>query len=568
MSSKPYRHFIALLLVLFCSRFEAQAEDLFAKTDSTLQQYLIRCKAQIKDPDFLQTNDTLTRMAQEKNDKRMQVIAVALKLDYYYYQNNPDSILVMVERVKKISRRNNELKYFYFAWGSRLIIYYIKQHQTNTAIYEARKMLQSAEADNFIPGIVQCYRTLGTIYMTQSNPKLAYENFRKQIALIEENEIEDINLPTQYASLAQCALEMHRPDEALKALEKGSKCTRSSYQIFTVQKAYILYYLETKEYEKARKTLVELEQLFEKDKSLTLYKSGLFYIQIEYYRNTGQYRKALDVIEEIKNDSSSINKYLDYTLSQKQGDIYWEKNQKARAAQYYRDYILSTDSIRSQEIQNSTNEFYTIMEVEQLHKEKNELLLHMQEEKLQKINIALVSLVIILVAGTMLLFHISKLNKKLKRSEAKVIQQNKELVENGTIGNVINVQIRFAQPPRDLDYNRDNLPWRVQADIAGGGYFYDLAPHQIDLLQDMFGCILEASGYKSNRGGLYPAEDTLSACFQFDNGLVGSGSWCFVAHDSAREDRIEIIGDKGMICFSVFTYDHNGLHKDKERVES
>lgn len=120
----------------------------------------------------------------------------------------------------------------------------------------------------------------------------------------------------------------------------------------------------------------------------------------------------------------------------------------------------------------------------------------------------------------------------------------KELVDKGTIGNVINVQIRFAQPPRDLDYNRENLPWRVQADIAGGGYFYDLAPHQIDLLQEMFGCILEASGYKSNRGGLYPAEDTLSACFQFDNGLVGSGSWCFVAHDSAREDRIEIIGDK------------------------
>lgn len=143
----------------------------------------------------------------------------------------------------------------------------------------------------------------------------------------------------------------------------------------------------------------------------------------------------------------------------------------------------------------------------------------------------------------------------------------KELVEQGTIGNVINVQIRFAQPPRDLDYNKENLPWRVQADIAGGGYFYDLAPHQIDLLQEMFGCILEASGYKSNRGGLYPAEDTLSACFKFDNGLVGSGSWCFVAHDSAREDRIEIIGDKGMICFSVFTYDPIALHTERGREE-
>lgn len=143
----------------------------------------------------------------------------------------------------------------------------------------------------------------------------------------------------------------------------------------------------------------------------------------------------------------------------------------------------------------------------------------------------------------------------------------KELALNGTIGNVINIQIRFAQPPRELDYNSANLSWRVQADIAGGGYFYDLAPHQLDLLQDMFGYILEANGYKSNRGGLYEVEDTLSACFQFDNGLVGSGSWCFVAHESAAEDRIEIIGDKGMICFSVFTYEPIALHTEKGREE-
>ena len=143
----------------------------------------------------------------------------------------------------------------------------------------------------------------------------------------------------------------------------------------------------------------------------------------------------------------------------------------------------------------------------------------------------------------------------------------KELASNGTIGHIINIQIRFAQPPRKPDYDRENLPWRVQPEIAGGGYFYDLAPHQIDLLQDMFGYILEAKGYKSNRGGLYEAEDTLSACFLFDNGLVGSGSWCFVAHDSAKEDRIEIIGDKGMICFSVFTYAPITLHTERGREE-
>ena len=119
----------------------------------------------------------------------------------------------------------------------------------------------------------------------------------------------------------------------------------------------------------------------------------------------------------------------------------------------------------------------------------------------------------------------------------------KELLKNGTIGNVISVQIRFACPPRDLDYNSTSLPWRVQRDIAGGGYFYDLAPHQIDLLQELFGPIVHASGFSTNRGGLYETEDSVSAAFQFADGLTGSGSWCFVSHDSARTDRIELIGD-------------------------
>ena len=135
-------------------------------------------------------------------------------------------------------------------------------------------------------------------------------------------------------------------------------------------------------------------------------------------------------------------------------------------------------------------------------------------------------------------------------------QKVKEIIGNGTIGKVINVQIRFSVPPRDLDYkNEKELPWRLQPDIAGGGYFYDLAPHQIDLLQNIFGVITRAHGYPANRAHLYKAEDTVSACFFFENGVTGSGSWCFVGHESAKEDRIEVIGDKGSLSFSVFTYE-------------
>ena len=131
----------------------------------------------------------------------------------------------------------------------------------------------------------------------------------------------------------------------------------------------------------------------------------------------------------------------------------------------------------------------------------------------------------------------------------------KEIINSGTIGEIINVQVRFSVPPRDLDYKSGKeMAWRGQPDIAGGGYFYDLAPHQIDLLQDFFGVITRAHGYPANRANLYEAEDTVSACFFFESGITGSGSWCFVGHESAKEDCIEIIGDKGSLSFSVFTY--------------
>ena len=135
-------------------------------------------------------------------------------------------------------------------------------------------------------------------------------------------------------------------------------------------------------------------------------------------------------------------------------------------------------------------------------------------------------------------------------------QRVKDIIQHKVIGNVINVQVRFACPPRDLDYTHaDQLPWRLKPEISGGGYFYDLAPHQLDLLQEYFGVIVDAKGICANRGGLYSPEDTLSACFKFENGLPGSGSWCFVGHEAAKEDCIEVIGDKGIVCFSVFGYD-------------
>ncbi len=143
-----------------------------------------------------------------------------------------------------------------------------------------------------------------------------------------------------------------------------------------------------------------------------------------------------------------------------------------------------------------------------------------------------------------------------------------QLLDEGRIGHVLNVQVRYACPPRQVDYNDpENRPWRLLPDIAGGGYFYDLAPHQLDLLQHFFGVITHAEGFSANLAGLYDVEDTVSAAFRFENGVVGSGSWCFAGHEAGRDDRIELIGDAGILTFSVFDYDPIHLYTSDGKTE-
>lgn len=134
----------------------------------------------------------------------------------------------------------------------------------------------------------------------------------------------------------------------------------------------------------------------------------------------------------------------------------------------------------------------------------------------------------------------------------------KQLVETGAIGAVRSVHIALYQSPPVID--PAHPPWRVVPSIAGGGLFFDLASHQFDLLDFLFGPIKEASGAVACHDKRYAAEDTVSATFRFASGLTGSGSWCFCA--SERTDRIELIGERGRIECSTFSFEPIVLHSD------
>lgn len=140
----------------------------------------------------------------------------------------------------------------------------------------------------------------------------------------------------------------------------------------------------------------------------------------------------------------------------------------------------------------------------------------------------------------------------------------KELINEKAIGTILSVNIRLTRPANDSEKNN---AWRVNPSVAGGGIFYDLASHQLDLMDFLLGPITEAKGFTSNNNTWYDAEDTVGACFKFECGAIGTGMWSFVTHNQGAHDSMEIIGTEGSLKFSCFLLDPIHLIKDSGSTE-
>ena len=128
----------------------------------------------------------------------------------------------------------------------------------------------------------------------------------------------------------------------------------------------------------------------------------------------------------------------------------------------------------------------------------------------------------------------------------------KELIEAGEIGRPLMVNINLFTQARERNQSREGMNWRVFPEAAGAGHFFDLASHQFDYLDFVFGKVTEAEGRAANFSGLYPAEDTVSGTWVHESGVLGTGSWSFIVDQGSEEDEIVIVGEKGEISLSCF----------------
>ncbi len=150
----------------------------------------------------------------------------------------------------------------------------------------------------------------------------------------------------------------------------------------------------------------------------------------------------------------------------------------------------------------------------------------------------------------------------------------KQWLDDGRIGTPLFVQLQLIMRAEDHPVapitpemaGRGEIPWRFRPEIGGGGNFADMGTHMLDLMDLYLAPFAEVEGRAHNKGGLYSAEDTVSASFVLENGVQGAGQWCCVA--GTNLDRTEIFGTEGSIRYATFNDSpleletRDGIHRE------
>jgi predicted dehydrogenase len=127
----------------------------------------------------------------------------------------------------------------------------------------------------------------------------------------------------------------------------------------------------------------------------------------------------------------------------------------------------------------------------------------------------------------------------------------KSLLDEGALGQVTNIAYHFTEPRHAMPAGA--LPWRLDAENAGGGFFLDIGSHTLDLLDFFFGALENVSGHASNFASPYEVEDTLAMSFRTPTGIPGTASWNFAGMvKDEKEDYFQFTGTQGRLTFSTF----------------
>lgn len=122
----------------------------------------------------------------------------------------------------------------------------------------------------------------------------------------------------------------------------------------------------------------------------------------------------------------------------------------------------------------------------------------------------------------------------------------KEILQSGEIGKICEADFRLN---RKYNYDEIHNTWLYNTELSGGGKFYDIAPHSIDIMVYLLGNFTEINGIASNNNKEYDVEDIVVMSFKTNSGILGTAN--FNSLSLTKKDKMVIYGTKGKIEFSI-----------------
>jgi len=137
----------------------------------------------------------------------------------------------------------------------------------------------------------------------------------------------------------------------------------------------------------------------------------------------------------------------------------------------------------------------------------------------------------------------------------------KNIIDNGEIGNVMGIDFQLFRKYSKKD---TVAKWLYDPVLSGGGKFYDIAPHAIDIIIFLFGDIVEVQGYATNNNTNYLVEDFVVMSFKTKNNVLGTANFNLLANE--KKDRMVVYGDNGKLEFSIHDNDQIIITKERQQT--
>lgn len=125
------------------------------------------------------------------------------------------------------------------------------------------------------------------------------------------------------------------------------------------------------------------------------------------------------------------------------------------------------------------------------------------------------------------------------------ILKAKELIDTGRLGRITGVNYRYTKPM--MTDTPDSWHWDVGQ--GGGGELPGTGCHTLDILDYLFGPIVEVSGAAANHGSPISVEDAVVMHCRFECGALGVGSWNYADHK--KTEMLEVTGTNGTLRTAV-----------------